>query len=168
MSYLPPVYPADTRLLELRTAELLLVATLRLFVATWREPDEDYPDWRSGFRAVGILAGAGPAFETLFGTVMALPHRERKVCSPCCPFLAPDEGRLLQLVSLLQRARVGDGRAILADWLPASAARLSLSPAQELAAAMMRGDLVVPLRHAEAAIRHGDTIHADRGMVLLH
>jgi hypothetical protein len=53
-------YAADALVEELRTAELLLVATLRLYALQCRDPAGDHPDWRDGFRAAAIAECAVP------------------------------------------------------------------------------------------------------------
>jgi hypothetical protein len=71
-----------------------------------------------------------------------------------CRGLGRDEGRLLRLISLLQRDRRVEASAVLADLLPPAVVRLAARAAGELAAALAEAGLLVPLRHAEAAALH--------------
>jgi hypothetical protein len=157
----PPVYPADMPLAELRTAELLLATTLRLFARTRRRPDESGPDWRSGLLAAGLPLWTAGAFDGLLGMVAAACKRPLEVRCPRCGTLSRDEARLLQIVSLFQHHRPELAQAALGDWLPPGAQRLAAGPAQALARAMRHGGLVIPWRHAQAA--HLGSIHAGAG-----
>jgi hypothetical protein len=166
---LPPiVYAPDAPLSELRTAELLLVTTLRLFALPWRAPGRPCPDWRGGLLAADLDAGAITAFDTLFSIVTAGPRRPLDVRCPCRRMLGIDEGRLLQLVSLFQHGRWSLGEAILGDWLLPAPRRLAMSPAQGLAASLARGHLILPWRHPEEPTLHRvPPAHANRGLALL-
>jgi hypothetical protein len=160
-----PVYAADTPMLELRTAELLVVASLRLWAAPYRDPDGTHADWRDGLAAAGVVEHAAPAFDALLQAIVASTRRSLDVRCKHCPHLGADEAWLLQLVSLLQRHRVTPAMAILADWLPATAARIALAPAQRFAMALGAGALIVPLRHVEAATAPAAGL--DRGYALV-
>jgi hypothetical protein len=163
----PLVYAAKTPLTDLQTAELFAVMSLRLWVAALRDPTAVTLGWRSGFDAAGIDDAGGDAFDALFRIVAASALRTLDVRCTRCAELGEDEGRLLQLLSLLQRRRSVEAAAILADWLPSAAKRLALVSAQGFAASLLEGGLMIPLRHAEAAgaIRSG--AYADRGLALV-
>ncbi|MGE0651381.1 MAG: hypothetical protein AB7P12_06495 [Alphaproteobacteria bacterium] len=164
----PAAYAADTDLANLATAELLLTATARLFVLPWRGGDGPHPDWRGGWIAAGIDDAGIAAFGNLFGIVATVYMRPLDIREHACPCLGSDEGCLLQLVSLIQHERVGDAQAILASWIPPAAVRMAMPRARDLAAAMARRSLTVPLRHAEAATPPRLThMHADPGLVLV-
>jgi hypothetical protein len=161
MTLLPPphVYPADMPLAELRTSELLLTTTLRLFALAWRTCSEAHPDWRGGMLAAGLSLDTAGAFDKLFAMVVIARRRPLDVRCLHCRTLSPDEDRLLQIVSLFQHGRREAAAAALGDWLPPTAQRLAVAPAQALAEAMAARKLIVPWRHAEAAryetCRHG-------------
>jgi hypothetical protein len=110
----------------------LLVTSLRLWAAAWQDPEAGDPDWRGGFTAVGIDFCAVPAFDSLFEIVASSPLRPLDVRCPHCMQVGRDEARFLQLLSLLQRDRVEEAVAILAEWLPPAALRLALLPAEGL------------------------------------
>ena len=161
----PPVYPIDAPLADLRTAELLLVATVRLFMTT-QEVGVRVRDWRAGFMAGGIDQDAVPAFETLIRIMIAATPRPLDFRCLGCSQLGVDEARLLQLISVFQAGRYADGGALLTIWLPPTAMPLAVLPAQELASAMALGGFHMPLRHSEAALPHPYAF-ADRGHTLV-
>lgn len=163
-----PVYRPDTQLAELKTAENLLVLTLRLFALACCEPDGRYPDWRDGLR-VGNLPGCTPAaFESLLRVVVAAARRPLDVRRLECPRLGYDEARLLQIVSLLQHRRRAAAEAVLESWVPPAACRLAISPAMGLAAALRLADLVVPLRPCAPMAVPSHQLHANPGLGLVH
>jgi hypothetical protein len=164
----PPVYADDTSLFDLRTPELFIVTVLRLWAAG--HGDTIRPaDWPNAFRAVGIEEGAAPAFGSLIRIVASAARRPLDIRVRHCRWLGGDEGRLLRLISLMQRDRLVEASAVLADWLPPAAARLVMRDAQILADALARSGLVVPLRHAEAASWSSLAAyaHATPGLALL-
>jgi hypothetical protein len=164
-----PVYAVNEPLADLRTAELFVVSSLRLWVLPHRDPTGIHPDWRGGFVAADIDDFGAPAFDQLFQIVAAAARRSLDVRCQRCARLGGDEGFLLQLLSLLQRERTEAAAAILGDWLPPAAARLALLPAKGFAAALMEGGLSIPVRHAEAASADylGAAAYADRGLALV-
>jgi hypothetical protein len=165
----PPVYAEDQPLIELGAAELFVVAALRLRVVICRDPAGVHPDWRRAFALAGIAESGAPAFERFFEIVAQTARRSLDVRCPRCRQLGRDEGLLLQLVSLLQRDEIAPAEAVLADWLPAAAARLALPPVRAFAAALATAGLTVPRRHAEAAVVHRSAsyAHAAPGLALL-
>lgn len=169
MSLPPPAYADNLPLADLGTAELLLTTALRLWSLPHKDPLGRHPDWRPGFVAAGIDDDGIPAFEALFDLVAAAPRRPFDVRCLRCTVLGADEGRLLQLVSLLQHDRPGPAAGILADWLAPAGARMALLPARGLTGALQAGGLVVPLRHlhavALAELRRAG--RADRGFALV-
>lgn len=164
-----PVYPPDLPMAELRTPELLPVASTRLWVASLREPEAGHPAWQGGLEAAGIARMGAPALEALLRIVATAAQRSLDVRCMRCARLGADEAALLHILSLLQGGRQVEALAILADWLPCAAARLALAPAEGFARAMARGGLDLPLRHAEAATIHrlAPTAHADRGLAMV-
>lgn len=140
-------YISDMPMCELRTAELFLAQAFRLYASALIDPQRGWPDWRTGFVAAGIAADGVPAFERLFEIITAVPRRPLNVRCIHSHFLSDDEGRLLQMVGLLQRRRTEAAEALLADWIPAAAARLALPALQSLAYAMANVGLSVPPRY---------------------
>lgn len=171
MAYARPraAYATDMPIQELLTAELLLVSTLRLWVAPYRDPEPVGADWRRGFEVARLPERASLAFDGLLrvlaiGAVRSLDIRCRR-----CPALGEDEALLLQLVALLQHARWGEAEAVLEDWLPTRIVPLALSPAKALATTLAAGGFVIPLRRAEAAEfeRRALAGYADSGLTLV-
>jgi hypothetical protein len=161
---LSSVYADDAPLAELGTAELLVVASLRLWALPFKYPRESHPDWRAGFCAAGIEDEGAPAFDILFRIVLQSAKRPLDVRCPCCAQLGKDEAWLLQLASLLQRERLEEAAGVLAEWLPPAALRMAMLPAKSFADALSAGRLRIPLRHASAAARAS---YADRGLALV-
>jgi hypothetical protein len=167
------VYAEDTTLFDLCTAELFVVTVLRLWAAGGADsaPPEycqsEY--WLGAFRAAGIAHGAVPAFGSLLRVVAGAARLPLDVRPRPCRWLGRDEGRLLRLISLLQRDRRVEASAVLADLLPPAAVRLAARAAGVLAAALAEAGLLVPLRHAEAAALHrlAACAHATPGLALL-
>ncbi len=161
-------YPVDTFIEELGTAESLLVATLRLFAVNCRDPNGDHPDWRDGFRAAAVAECAIPAFNALFNIISMAALRPLDVRCPHCRFLGEDEANFFRLEGLLQRSRTDAAAAILAGWLPDSAGRMAMLPAQGLANAMMRAGLIVPGGNTKSEAAHPlASACSDRGLALL-
>lgn len=161
------VYAEDASLAELGTAELLVVASLRLWALPFKDPEGDYPDWRAGFAAAGIEDEGAPAFDIMFRIVLRSTKRPLDVRCPCCAELGRDEAWLLQLASLLQRERLEEAALVLAEWLPESALAMALLPAKGFADALSAGSLRIPLRHREAAGETSRSGYADRGLALV-
>ena len=102
-----PVYATDTPLAGLRTAELFVICSLRLWVSGWQDRSETPPDWRKGFKVAGMADGGDAAFDELLRVVATTAVRSLDVRCRQCAHLGQDEGWLLQLLSLLQRDRRG-------------------------------------------------------------
>lgn len=161
-------YEPDMPLCELRTAELFLAQAFRLYASARIDPDRGWPDWRGVFVAAGIAADGVPAFERLFEIITAVPRRPLNVRCIHSHFLSEDEGRLLQMVGLLQRRRTEAAEAVLGEWIPVAAVRLALPAVQSLAYAMANVGLSVPPRHCEPATPMPHSAGSDRGLRLLH
>jgi hypothetical protein len=99
-----------------------------------RDPDAVPADWRAGFAHMHIDRDGEASFDALFGLVGASAIRSIDIRCKRCPHLGEDEGRLLQLVCLLQDDRLAEAAAILGDWLPAGTVRQAVGPAQVFAA----------------------------------
>ncbi|HWB50591.1 MAG TPA: hypothetical protein VG651_15890 [Stellaceae bacterium] len=139
--------------MELQPAELFLICIARLWVLHHRHPDEMAADWRTGFAHMRIDSNGETGFDTLFALVAASAVRSIDIRCKTCPHLGEDEAWLLQLVGCLQRDRLAEAAAILADWLPAGTVRRAVGPAQAFAAGLAARGLVMPLRPAAAATR---------------
>ena len=165
-----PVYQTNMPVSELRTAELFVLTALRLWAAPHRDPTGIHRDWRDAFTIANLVDDGQPAFDALFTVVANATTRGLDVRCTHCAKLGEDEGRLLQLVSLLQRRRSAEAEAILNDWLAAGAAPLALPAALRFSLALAGIGLVVPLRHSDAGTVQ--QLHpmacVDRGQLLLH
>lgn len=164
-----PAYSQDVALAELRTAELFVVASARLWVAPLSEPHRAHPDWRQGFRAAAIDGMGFHGFDTLFTIVANAAQRSLDIRSPRRPTLGADEVRLLLLIGLLQTERRDDAAAILDEWLPPAAARAALPAAAAFAQSLALSRLWIPSR---PGIEAGEQVHvaavyANRGLVLV-
>jgi hypothetical protein len=145
-------YAPDMPMSGLRTAESLIIVTLRLRVLRWREPGRNEPDWREGLKAGNLPSWAIKAFEGLFQIVVTTTRYPLDVRGLHCSRLGFDEGRFLQLVSFFQHYRTGQAEAMLEDWLPAVACRPAADSAASLACALQRAGLLLPLRGAATAV----------------
>jgi len=132
------------------TAEMLALATLRLWAAPHRRPDQTHPDWRDGPRAARLEEDAADAFDVLMRLVVATAHRSLDVRCAHCPGLGEDEVAFLQMVRAAQ-AHPAAGDAGLADWLPPAAVRAARPFLAQFAAAMAARDLWLPARLPHAA-----------------
>lgn len=144
-----PSYADHMPLTELRTAELLLVTTLRLFAESARH--DVSPHWWEGLMAANIPDDGIQGLANLFGIIAVSPRRKLAVACMHYRFLCPDEGRFLQLMALLQRKDEAGAEDILLNWVPPAAARLSIPYAQALADGLAVQGLLLPRRcEAEA------------------
>jgi hypothetical protein len=144
----PAAYEPDMPMTELRSAELFLAGAFRLYASERIDPKRRWPDWRQGFVAAGIAADGVPAFERLFEIITAVPLRPLSVRCIHARFLAEDEGRLLQMVSLSQHGRDEEAAGLLEDWIPPAAVQLALPALRGLSFAMQGAGLSVPCRQA--------------------
>lgn len=143
-----PAYPDDMPLSELRTPEILLVATLRVFAeGAW----SDHPkDWSEGLVAADVPAQGIEGLARLFDVIAVAPRRKLAVACIHCRTLCPDEALFLQLIATLQRKDVLSAKAILQSWIAPAAARAALPYAQLLADGLARQGLLLPRRSAMA------------------
>jgi len=165
-----PCYPEDMPVARLRTAEMLLVVTLRLFARAWEERDagapHGRPDWRGGLRAIDMPEWGISAFGGLWEMVALSTRRTLDVRCPRCRHLSVDEGRFLQTIGLFQQGAGERAAACLGDWLPPAARRLAAAPAEALARALAEVDLVVPWRSDAGEVpTHLNAANPDLGLV---
>ena len=81
---LDPAYPPNAPISELRTPELLVLASVRLWAAPHRDPTATHPDWRGNFVAAGVEAAGAPAFDAfcrILATAAQMPLDVR--CTRC-------------------------------------------------------------------------------------
>ena len=115
-----PPYVAEMPLAGLKTAELFLLTTLRLWLAAHRRAN--VPDWRQGLAAAGLMEDGAADFDMtlriLIAGVRTLDSRPAGH-----PRLGADEARLLRLFGALQHGDTGAAAAILQGWLPSKPLR---------------------------------------------
>jgi hypothetical protein len=164
-----PPYVAEMPLAGFKTAELFLLTTLRLWLATQRRAA--VPDWRRGLAAAGLAEDGAPDFDMtlriLTAGVRALDSRET-----AHPRLSADEARLLRLFGALQHGDTGEAVAILQAWLPSKPLRWLLRYARSFVSVMATQKLILPDRMPEDrphfALRTSASACPDHGYILLH
>jgi hypothetical protein len=162
----PSSYPPEMPLSGLKTSELLLVTTLRLWALNDCHPEQSRPNWREGLAAARIDISVFSAFGGLMGTVAGAPLRPLDIRCMCSQFLGEDEALFLQAIALLQRHEERCAAVILSDWMPPAGVRLAMQPAHNLAAALLGAGLVIPLR-AMTARPHTQSVYANPGLALV-
>lgn len=156
-------YAFEMPLRELRTAELLLVTTLRLYAVS--RHGHAKPDWRSGLRAAGLDAASIEGFFDFFGAVGATARRRLDVGCPHCQVLSPDEGLFLQLIAALQRGRIQQAATVLEDWTTSDTPTRTLVPIRIFADALAQAGLIIPPRHGGLSM---PLFPEQPGLALLH
>lgn len=147
-------YPDDMPLSELRTPEILLVATLRIFAeGVWSQHPRD---WSEGLVAADVSADGIEGLARLFDVIAVAPRRKLAVACMHCRILCPDEALFLQLIASLQRKNIDDAKMILQNWVAPAAVRAAIPYAQSLADGLARQGLLLPRRTAMAGIYPDD------------
>jgi hypothetical protein len=146
-----PEYPLDARLGELRTAEVFLVVSLRLWNTGEVNPAAGDLRWRVGFHAAGVDLCGTLAFEQLCRMVAIASRRATQVRSLGCLTLSRDEALLLQSIGQMQLGLPAHAQGSLRELCPPAAIRFLLHPAQTLAASLGRCGLWLPRRTPMAA-----------------
>ena len=140
-----PALVTDGQVRGLVTAEMLALATLRLWAAPHRRPQQDHPDWRDGPRAARMDDDAADAFDVLMRLVVASAHKTLDVRCAHCPGLGGDEVVFLEMMRAAQ-AHPAAADAGLSEWLPPAAVRAARPFLAQFAAAMAARDLWLPAR----------------------
>jgi hypothetical protein len=154
-----PIYQADAPIAQLQPAELFVICLARLWVLHYRNPDAMLAEWRAGFAHMHIDREGEIGFDALLALVASSAVRGIDIRCKRCPHLGGDEAWLLQLVGLLQRDRLAEAVAILAERLPAGAVRQAIGPAQSFAAGLAACGLAIPLRRTEGTELRVVTAH---------
>lgn len=170
-----PLYSPEMPVTGLRTAEVFLVTTLRLWLAEKangakapRAPGSN--DWRSGFLAAGLEEDAAPDFDMALRILQAGAQPSLVLRDVHHPRLAEDETRLLSVFGHLQRGDIG-ALMELQYRLPTKSLRWMLRYARSAAGALIVRGLVLPdrsLPSAAMAHRASPAAFVDRGAALLH
>ena len=160
------MFVPNSPVLELDTAKLLAVTTMRLWVAPHREPYEDHPFWKSGLHAAGIAPYGVNGFDTLFWITLAAGRRELDVRCLNCPHLGLDEAWLLQLVNHSQFGLYQEAMHILGSWMIGPAVRAGIIHLNLFARALSDAGLIVELPTGGARLLPASTpMAAQRGLV---
>ena len=131
--HLRTLYTASELLSELRTGEVFLVCSLRLWVLSHYRDLGPCPDWREGFQRAGIGCAGAIRFDNLCRIISTSAVRTLHVRSIYCARLGEDEALFLTLLGLLQHDRDLDAEAILRSWCPPTAVRVAMTPARGFA-----------------------------------
>lgn len=164
-----PPYVAEMPLAGLKTAELFLLTTLRLWLAAHRRAQ--VPDWRQGLAAAGLMEDGAADFDM---TLRILIARVRQLDSRAAghPRLSADEARLLRLFGALQRGETGEAVEFLQVWLPSKPLRWLLRYARSFVGVMASQKLILPDRMPDGrpqyTLRTRIVAFLDRRSILLH
>ncbi len=148
----PSTYLDDMSLSHLNTAELLLTATVRLYAVQARGGDYTGLDWHEGLLSAGVRPCAVVAFGIVLDAIFSTSQKALDIRCPLCPDLGEDEGKILQVISLLQQQRFGEAHAILGNWLPPLEQSAMIAPTAHLALACAGHGLRVPWRSREEVV----------------
>jgi len=149
--HLRTLYTSTELLSELRTGEIFLVCSLRLWVLSHCSDPGAYPDWREGFQRAGIGCAGAIRFDNLCRIIATTAQRTLHVRSIYCARLGEDEALFLSLLGLLQHDRDLDAEAILRGWCPPAAVRVAMTPARGFAYDLRSRMLWVSAPHIETA-----------------
>jgi hypothetical protein len=153
---------------ELGTAELFVLSSLRLWFLSHCDRDHEYPDWRQGFRAMGVSELGTWGFDRLCRVVGTTTVRSLDVHWLQCGRLGDYEVSLLKVIGLLQRHQRAAAEAELLEWCPPAAVRAAVEPARMLAVVLESHSLVFPVREHEPVPLRSSTVPAPAGSALLH
>ncbi|MCC6470637.1 MAG: hypothetical protein IT563_20140 [Alphaproteobacteria bacterium] len=166
---LPPLTGQEfpDRVSQLRTADLLVLAASRFWVAHYLDPRGTSERWREGFRVAGLEQSTAEAFDALFSAFAGGATRAICFHCPASPRLGDDEAMLIQAIAHLQRGRETPARLILEAWLAPAALRLALAHAQDIASAMADVGLRLPQRGLDSSTL-ADFFTSNHGLGLVH
>jgi hypothetical protein len=150
---------AERGAMDLDSAELFVVATLRAWVAPHMRPGEQHPDWRELFRLAGVGMPGLLAFDGLMSIICAQAQRLIDVHCCRCPSLSDDERAMLRLVGALQAEELLGALDVLGDWLPGDAVGPALRAARRFAFAMSEAQLALPRIARPIATPVARTLH---------
>jgi hypothetical protein len=167
-----PSVTGAVRLRDLDTAELVIVSTLRLWIAAVCGPlRHDTANWYDGLAAAGVTEQPAMAFHEMMEAIVAgvsgpLDFRPRP-----CRHLGRDESRVLDLLRLLQHNCRCEAAQLLTGWMPAASRRVTGNLALRLAEGLRQAGLILPPRsgkHAGATVTPGQPHAAMRSPDTLH
>jgi len=139
-------YEADMPLWRLRTAEVFVVTSLRLWNTGDFDAATEEPQWRLAFRRARIELRGALAFDQFCRMLVIAATRSIQVRTRGCCALSRDEALLLHVLSQLQVGRPWYAAAALAQFCTPLAARLTLTPGHTLAVTLAARGLWLPER----------------------
>ncbi len=155
-------YVAEMPVAGLKTAELFLLTTIRLWLSAQRNPRAVVADWRQGLAAARLAEDGAPDFDMTLRILSAAAKPALASRDAGHPSLSADEARLLQLFGALQRGETGDAVLSLQTWMPTKPLRWLLRYARSFVGLMATQKLILPdsmpedqprLRYARAPVR---------------
>lgn len=145
MNTCPDGHPAsEQEVRQLDIPALLVVGTLRAWVAPLTNPGGDHPDWRQILTLAGVPGEAATSFHGMMELVAGHARRLIEVRCCQCPALGADEAHMLTLVATLQAGDAFTPVRILSDWLPPGLVAPALAAAQRFAGLLSAEGLRLP------------------------
>jgi hypothetical protein len=139
------VQAASQAMQDLEAGERVVAEGLRYAAHAVAQGREAIPELETALRHNGYFDCA-PALMAVIRIIANAARRPVAIHQRCCPQISADEGRLVQIVALMQRQdERGSGRH-LGALLPEAAARMALHPLKGLALGLLGGNTVLPLR----------------------
>lgn len=155
--------PGDRATADLDTAETVVVAALRCWVAPIMHPQGHHPAWQAVFQLAGVAEDASPDFNLLMTILARSAQRMLEVRCCHCPSLGTDEIAMLELVGSLQEGNTLGALSVLSDWLPPAAIGPALLAAKRFSEAMSAAGLRVSAsaagKGAWDAVPQGTRLH---------
>lgn len=142
---LPP-YCIDMDLRVLRTAELFVLLSLRLWNTGQQDPDGTEQLWWSGFRRSGVDLAGTLAFDQLCRMIAIATDRATQVRALGRLCMSHDEGVFLESLGHLQRNSLDLARTSLEKICPPPAVGFALRPAEVLAGSLRACGITLPRR----------------------
>ena len=120
-----PSLPSVTRTGDLTADETLVLQAIRIWVTCAKENRCGGPELMEHLAAHGA-ANAGPSLHGILYNSSVAATRSIDVRCRRCPNLSPDEARLLHAIACGQRRLAERAFALLSEWLPHAAVRLTI------------------------------------------
>ncbi|MBM3620667.1 MAG: hypothetical protein FJX20_08240 [Alphaproteobacteria bacterium] len=164
---MPHECPVEARSLEnLRCAERFVVWALREWRLRWSDGEARPGTLRCGFHHANCGDGLTP-FCDFMEALVAGTRRPLDVRCMNCPYISPDEDRVLDAAAAAQRDRDEITCALLMDALPRAAARIAVGPLAAFAHKMAEAGLVLPRGPALAGDRISICRSTNPGIALM-
>jgi hypothetical protein len=155
-----PMFLPNSAVVDLDTAKLLTITTLRLWAAPHREPHKDHPYWKSGLNAAGLEPFGVNGFDTLMWIALAAGRRQLDIRCLNCPALGTDEAWMLQMVNHSQFGLYQEAANILGLWMIGPAVRAGVVHLNLFARSLSDAGLIVELPTGGARVLPTQTMSA--------